>query len=446
MSILIRDKFWDAIKEAWAGLFAQSTTNPKKAVALQADEADGALHVKGVAGGTVEVSQVGAGVGGNDPAPIPAVTMLYAPQEMSTPYDHDGKLLLHFLPKVLGAHVEVVAGAPGSGVSVAGTPMSIILSVEPGVTVPTDIVPVWSPNLVTFLYDGDGTTVIDAAFPGASLDLWNDYIYSAPFAGLCALDWTTGKLVPLRADAADLALQTKRMLATPGVMAHEENGLVVRLPIDLRESIGPSMGTWHPLQGGVSLVRATGLALDVSAVGKVVTATVIPGTTTVQDVIDALAAGNAAGLASYSGTVTDTYAAGYVGTAEVPLWVEGPAPAGVLFAMGDDGYPWPAKSTPSGELRVSECDNAYKIVTVDLTAAQAAPGAEILKDGESVWGRNWTVLSITGSMQLKMNSTGDDAFDLKAGMSWDKMAFDKLYGINIAQPGLSVVLAIGRRV
>jgi hypothetical protein len=48
MVIVVKRNFWSAVRGAFRAMFAQSTTDPDAGVALQADEADGALHVKTV--------------------------------------------------------------------------------------------------------------------------------------------------------------------------------------------------------------------------------------------------------------------------------------------------------------------------------------------------------------------------------------------------------------
>jgi hypothetical protein len=56
MAITIRDRFWSKVRGMFAGLIGQSTTNPTAGVALQADEADGALHTKTVSGSVCAVT------------------------------------------------------------------------------------------------------------------------------------------------------------------------------------------------------------------------------------------------------------------------------------------------------------------------------------------------------------------------------------------------------
>jgi hypothetical protein len=80
----------------------------------------------------------------------------------------------------------------------------------------------------------------------------------------------------------------------------------------------------------------------------------------------------------------------------------------------------------------------YDVVTVDLSTARSDPGTAL-----GITGTSLAVIGITGSAQIKFNSTAKPALSLIGGETW-VMNFTEVYLINQAQPGCSLLLWVGK--
>lgn len=93
-----------------------------------------------------------------------------------------------------------------------------------------------------------------------------------------------------------------------------------------------------------------------------------------------------------------------------------------------------------GMLNVVPPENDYDVQTINLGTARSAPGTALGISGTSL-----SVVALTGSAEIKFNSTSKPAIPLLGGEVW-VLDFTEVYLINTAQPGTQLVLWVGKRV
>lgn len=92
-----------------------------------------------------------------------------------------------------------------------------------------------------------------------------------------------------------------------------------------------------------------------------------------------------------------------------------------------------------GRLAVIPPEDTYDVLTISLATARNAPGVAL-----GVSGTSWSVVSLTGSAKIKMNSTGNAEISLRGSESYVG-DFSEIYLINDAQPMGQLVLFVGRK-
>lgn len=216
---------------------------------------------------------------------------------------------------------------------------------------------------------------------------------------------------------------------------------------------GPSpVSLWlRPKDNDISAVLnpVPGGPESVIVVGAQVTVDFDPGVSTpvsLQAVVSALPAADA--LMAIDGGVTPIPATFVGGTWD--LYLLRPIVPALMHVIDGDGdaVPFSGKSISIAVTVAPDRDNAYDCVSVDLGVARAAPGVEITKGGGSLVGRNLSVVSTGGDFDLKFNSNANDAIPQTVADhgAFEGTDFLKVFMTNIAQPGKTAVLYVGKKV
>lgn len=92
-----------------------------------------------------------------------------------------------------------------------------------------------------------------------------------------------------------------------------------------------------------------------------------------------------------------------------------------------------------GRFSVIPPEDSYTVLTVSLATARTSPGTALGASGTSL-----VVASLTGTAQIRLNSTSSPAIILRGGETYIG-DFTEVYLTNAAQPIGSVVLWIGKK-
>lgn len=165
MAITIRRNFWTAVRGLFAGILGQSTTNADDAVAIQADESDGALHVKAV-GALLPVA-------GAAPTPVVGTTG-HLNQDVTIQINAAGPKSVIAHPKQNGVSIIGANGADAA-VSAAGKVVTLTAKNDGTTDVTAMNVLIAASATVSPLLaalTGTGADTFEAAFTVAETPLW----------------------------------------------------------------------------------------------------------------------------------------------------------------------------------------------------------------------------------------------------------------------------------